>query len=127
MGITALLEVSVSRLYPKDETRITAFRNAFDISSQFPSILFMLALLKLSTLKAMSLKSERTRQLFSTQSLLKSKPLPILLTGRGRTTEKSRAVIRCAARGRWFPPRASTGRAQRDRRAGLPKAQQTAQ
>jgi len=34
------------------------------------------------------------------------------LTGRGRTTEKSRAVIRCAARGRWFPPR--------DPRDGLP-------
>jgi UDP-N-acetylglucosamine 2-epimerase (non-hydrolysing) len=33
------------------------------------------------------------------------------LTGRGRTTEKSR---RCAARGRWFPPRVSSGRAQRD-------------
>jgi hypothetical protein len=36
----------------------------------------------------------------------------LLLTGRGRTTEKSRAVIRCAARGRWFPPR--------DPRDGLP-------
>src|ERR1019366_4790461 len=32
-----------------------------------------------------------------------------LLAARGRTTQKSRAVIRCAARGRWFPPRASSG------------------
>src|ERR1035441_4880365 len=33
----------------------------------------------------------------------------LFLTARGRTTQKSRAVIRCAARGRWFPPRASSG------------------
>jgi hypothetical protein len=39
-------------------------------------------------------------------------PTVLLLAGRGRTTEKSRAVIRCAARGRWFPPR--------DPRDGLP-------
>src|ERR1019366_2865387 len=49
------------------------------------------------------------------------------LTARGRTTEKSRAVIRCAARPRWFPPRASSRRAQRDPRNGLPQAQQKAQ
>src|ERR1019366_7296822 len=41
--------------------------------------------------------------------------------------EKSRAVIRCAARPRWFPPRASSRRAQRDPRNGLPQAQQKAQ
>src|ERR1039457_3626465 len=29
---------------------------------------------------------------------------------RGRTAQESRAVIRCAARGRWFPSRASGGR-----------------
>src|ERR1019366_10801629 len=36
------------------------------------------------------------------------------LTARGRTTEKSQAVTMCAARPRWFPPRASSGRGQWD-------------
>src|ERR1019366_8031078 len=49
------------------------------------------------------------------------------LAARGRTSKKSRAVIRCAARPRWFPPRASSRRAQRDPRNGLPQAQQKAQ
>src|ERR1035437_5013914 len=48
------------------------------------------------------------------------------LAARGRTTEKSRAVIRCAARGRSFHPRASGGRVQRDPRNGLPQTQQKA-
>src|SRR5271157_5864675 len=49
------------------------------------------------------------------------------LAARGRTTQESRAVIPCTARGRWFPPRASSGRAQRDLRNGLPQAEQKAQ
>src|SRR6266496_1240015 len=49
------------------------------------------------------------------------------LTARGRTTEKSRAVTRGAARPRWFSPRAGSGRVQRDPRNGLPEAQQKAQ
>jgi predicted RNA methylase len=48
------------------------------------------------------------------------------LTARGRT-EKSGAVIKRAARGRWFLLRASGGRAQRYPRNGLPQAQQKAQ
>src|ERR1019366_8393696 len=51
----------------------------------------------------------------------------MFLAARGRTTEKSRAVIRCPARPRWFPPRASSRRAQRDPRNDLPQAQQKAQ
>jgi hypothetical protein len=47
------------------------------------------------------------------------------LAARGRTTEKSRAVI-IAARGRSFHPRASGGRVQRDPRNGLPQTQQKA-
>jgi hypothetical protein len=50
-----------------------------------------------------------------------------LLPARGRTTQKSWAVIRCAARPRWFPRRASSGRAQRDPRNSLPQTQQKAQ
>src|ERR1019366_1416575 len=49
------------------------------------------------------------------------------LTARGRTTEKSQAVTMCAARPRWFPPRASSGRGQWDPRNGLPQVQQKAQ
>src|SRR5271157_4057676 len=49
------------------------------------------------------------------------------VAARGRTTQESRAVIPCTARGRWFPPRASSGRAQRDLRNGLPQAEQKAQ
>src|ERR1039458_2065661 len=51
----------------------------------------------------------------------------ITLTARGRTAQESRAAIRCAARGRWFPSRASGGRVHRDPRNGLPQAQQEAQ
>src|ERR1039458_7096047 len=51
----------------------------------------------------------------------------LTLTARGRTAQESRAVIRCAARGRWFPSRASGGRVHRDPRNGLPQAQQKAQ
>src|ERR1035441_10472959 len=50
----------------------------------------------------------------------------LFLTARGRTTQKSRAVIRCAARGRWFPSRASGERVHRDPRNGLPQVQQKA-
>src|ERR1035441_9493830 len=56
-----------------------------------------------------------------------SRPAPELLAARGRTAQDSRAVIRCAARGRWFPSRASGGRVHRDPRNGLPQAQQKAQ
>ena len=49
------------------------------------------------------------------------------IAARGRTAQESRAVIRCAARGRWFPSRASRGRVHRDPRNGLPQAQQKAQ
>src|SRR5712692_3366584 len=53
--------------------------------------------------------------------------LATCLAARGRTTQKSRVVTGCAARPRWFPPRASSGRVQPDPRNGLPQVQQKAQ